>query len=79
MNAVATVSGVRVLFLVQQRGMPVATVAVAPAFGVSGWFQVTGFDSFHRFFFLSFYSSFSLVWPSVSSCPRELISGRSLR
>jgi hypothetical protein len=40
-NAVTTVWGVRVLFLVQQRGMPVAAVAVAAAFGVFGWHQVT--------------------------------------
>jgi hypothetical protein len=53
-NAVATVWWVRVLFLVQQLGMPVATVAMPAAFGVSGWFQVTGFDSFHRFFLCHF-------------------------
>jgi hypothetical protein len=38
-NAVATVWGVRVLFLVQQLSMPVATVAMPAAFGVSGWFE----------------------------------------
>jgi hypothetical protein len=52
-NAVATVWSVRVLFLVQQRGMPVSAV-VAAAFGVFGWLQVTDSDCFVRFFLCHF-------------------------
>jgi len=52
-NAVATVWGVRVLFLVQQRGVPVAAV-VAAAIGVFDWLQVTDSDSFFRFFLCRF-------------------------
>ena len=45
-NAVATAWGLcpGSFFLVQQRGTPVAVVAVAAAVGVFGWLQVTGFD-----------------------------------
>jgi len=36
---------IRVLFLVQQRAKPVALVALAAAFGVFRWLQVTGFNA----------------------------------
>jgi hypothetical protein len=53
MNTAATAWGVpRFLFLVRQRGMPMAVVAAA--FGVFGWHQVTDFDSFFRFFLCHF-------------------------
>jgi hypothetical protein len=66
-NAVATVWGVRVLFLVQQRGMPVAAVTVAAAFGVFGWLQVTESDPFVRFFLCHFILLSRLAFRGLSS------------
>ena len=59
-NAVDIASGLPV----QPKG--VAAVAAVAASGVSCGRQVTDLESFLRFFLLSFYSSFSLSWPSVN-------------
>ena len=76
-NAVATVWGVRVLFLVQQRGMPVPAMAVAAAFGVFAWNQVTDFN-FGGFLLLHFRFRLRGGCFSVVSVAPRVISNVSL-
>jgi hypothetical protein len=69
MSAVATAWGLHPgsISLVGQRGILAAAVAATAAFGVFCGLQVTGFDSFLRFFLCHFIPLSRWFGPSVNS------------